>query len=245
MKPTSIQVFVAKNGDHHLIDPRLQSGDERRDSYQELVTYLTLSTGFIETVAAGKLYQPVDCYDQYKRVMDSRMNERDISEDVLQRVHAFRHTHQNKKPVKKESLMPTESSGASAGLALTLSKSSVALGPSVISMTPAAAPSEERSETVSLSLSNESDETASKPSSKDSEITADATESLTPSLTPELIKKSHYGPTVALLKLQLGEEFTGDIRTDFETYLKKHFAPINWSDKQKLTNAGRNILTDC
>ncbi len=53
----------------------------------------------------------------------------------------------------------------------------------------------------------------------------------------------YYGPTCALLKLQLGTQFTGNIRTDLLTYFKDHFAPIDWTEgRNKLTDAGSRIL---
>lgn len=58
----------------------------------------------------------------------------------------------------------------------------------------------------------------------------------------------YSGPTRALLKLQLGEDFTGNLKTDLTTYLKGHFQPINWSStsrrREKIGDAGLQICAN-
>lgn len=54
-----------------------------------------------------------------------------------------------------------------------------------------------------------------------------------------------YGPTIALLKLSLGDAFTGNIRKDLLSYLTHHFTPINWSTQREvISDAGQNILAN-
>lgn len=43
-----IQTFVAEEGDHYLINPRLQANDTRSEAYQELRRYLALTTSFVD-----------------------------------------------------------------------------------------------------------------------------------------------------------------------------------------------------
>lgn len=56
---------------------------------------------------------------------------------------------------------------------------------------------------------------------------------------------SLWGPTRALLKLQLGNDFTGNLDTDLTVYLKDHFQPINRSrtslESKKIDDAGHQI----
>ena len=194
-KPNTIQIFVAQKGNHHLIHPALELGDESSQSYLEVARYLEHTTGFIGALNADKPYQPEDCYDQYKQVIE-RVTDRDVSEDVLQRVHAFKYIHPGKKAAQAEPAKPVEHY--------------------IITVTPADA-SSATAVAYPLSLS----------------------------LTPTPPDISYYGPTLALLKLQLSGKFTGNIRTDLRNYLQNDFAPLDWSNfQQKLVNAGRTILDD-
>lgn len=185
----SVQIFVAQKGNHHLIDPRLELDDVSSTSYLEMVRYLEYTTGFIETLSAGKPFQVVDSYEQFKEVMSDRDDDEDVSIEVLKRVYAYKHMHHDKKATKTEPL--------------------TLVGPPV----------------PGVSLSS-------------------AVSAISPlTLAPAPSSKRYYGPTLALLKLQLGEEFTGDIRADLVNYLQKHFAPVDWSkDRKRLINAGKMIL---
>ena len=61
----------------------------------------------------------------------------------------------------------------------------------------------------------------------------------------ELDNNIPYGPSMALLKVQLGARFTGNIRQDFIEYLTNDFSPISWSvEHKKLTDAGQKMLAD-
>lgn len=258
VKQTSIQVFIATRGDHHLIDPRLELGDENSQSFRELTNHLEHSTGFIEALSTGKLYQPEDCYDQYKMVMDHRVFERDISEDVLQRIHAYRSIHPDNKPSEDTGSSQTAPNSL-IDLNLSASKSTSKEAPSVISMTPigsstvseisalgtsSSSVSENNSETSSESIYENSDEVSSDFSSDD-ESEIPETSSLSLSVIPAVKTKLFYGPTLALIKLQLGEQFTGDIQKDLRVYLTSHFAPVNWSNlKERLVHAGRDMVND-
>ena len=57
-----------------------------------------------------------------------------------------------------------------------------------------------------------------------------------------------YGPTMALLKLQLGKQFTGNIRADFTHFLKHYFTPVDWDCelpiRKKIMDAGVLILAN-
>ncbi|WP_133137452.1 alpha/beta hydrolase family protein [Legionella rowbothamii] len=59
---------------------------------------------------------------------------------------------------------------------------------------------------------------------------------------------AYSGPTRALLKLQLGDDFAGNLHTDLTTYLKSHFHPINWSSmsprREKIGDAGLQICAN-
>ena len=60
---------------------------------------------------------------------------------------------------------------------------------------------------------------------------------------PPLESREYHGPTMALLKLQLGDEYTGEIKTDLVNYLKTHFNPVDWKNPQiHITDAGKRIL---
>ncbi|KTD50271.1 Prolyl oligopeptidase family protein [Legionella quinlivanii] len=59
----------------------------------------------------------------------------------------------------------------------------------------------------------------------------------------KLQSASSYTPTTGLLKLYLGDHYTGDVRTDFTWFLKHCFRPVNWTaTKEVLTDAGKQML---
>ena len=61
----------------------------------------------------------------------------------------------------------------------------------------------------------------------------------------ELENNTPCGPSMALLKVQLGARFTGNIRQDFVEYLTNDFSPISWTnEREKLTDAGHTMLAD-
>jgi predicted esterase len=55
---------------------------------------------------------------------------------------------------------------------------------------------------------------------------------------------SRIGPSMAYLKLVLGDKATGDIRTDMRLFLLQHVHPIEWESpgRPPLTHAGRDML---
>lgn len=58
----------------------------------------------------------------------------------------------------------------------------------------------------------------------------------------KLLPKDAIGPTCSLLKLQLGDDYRGDIAIDLHNYLLHHFKPIDWNTSKKLHDAGSKIL---
>jgi hypothetical protein len=257
VKPASVQTLVVHKGNHHLIDPRLRLGDESSQSYQEMVRYLEYTTGFIEELNAGKFFQPVDCYDQYKEVLRDRVTERDVSEDVLQRVHTYMYTHPEQ-TTKAESAK-LETNTASAKLATDTASAKLATDTASAKSATDTASAKSATDTASAKSATDTasaksaTDTASVKSATDSEsaksetdtapVKQNTTSASMHSLSLEATEEVYYGPTLALLKLQLGNAFTGDVQKDLRLYFQQHFAPISWTEERnKLNNAGRMIL---
>jgi alpha/beta superfamily hydrolase len=200
----SVQTYVAQNGDHHLIDPRLQLDDESSVSYDELWRYLELTTGFIDTLCRGDKYQPTDNYEQFKAIMEYKKNASDVAEEVLTPIHTIDSYKQFKASMKHR-----EKSLGVAGEVL------------------------KQIHAYDYVQRDDSTGKTEKPHG-----------SMQLSTSPVTENKVSYGPTMALLKLQLGEQFTGDIRTDLVAFLKYYFSPINRKDYIKIKDAGELILSN-
>ena len=204
----SIQIFIAKKGDHHLIDPALTLSDESSTSFHELVQYLEHTTGFITALSAGESYERTAPYLQYLEVMSDRVGALEIHEDL--------------KLSEDESYEPTAPYHDFPG-GMSDRVAALAIHEDV----------RQRVKAYQHVFHREKQPDITAQKRDGFELDAPTVMAL-----PTPKEKSFYGPSMALLKLHLGDSFTGDIKTDLTTYLLVHFSPIDWSSANRLEISG-------
>lgn len=163
IRSSPVQTFVARYGAHHIIDPDLQLDDEDHPAFNELKSYINLTTAFSEAVLLKKTYTPETIAQQYASVTLIH----DL-EEIEKRIKLYTEVQQS---------------------------------PPILPLT-----------------SLESSDYAN-------------------------TKQSINGPSLALLKIHLGQEFTGIIAHDVRRFLKK-FMPYDLNKREVDNKIRKEMLAD-